>query len=458
MGYYEKEKICISVIMPSLNVAKYMRECLESVLNQKLREIEILCVDAGSTDGTLEILEEFALKDSRIRIIKSEKKSYGYQLNIGISVAKGEYIGIVETDDYIDVSMYETLYNYALKNQRPDYIKGGYVQFAEVNGRKIFSAFNRSRLKKIFNDFICLEDDRKKGILDLNHIWSGIYRREFLLREGIKLNETPGASYQDLSFSLLAGLLADACIYTEEKYYFYRIDNINSSVKSNSKWRCVIDEFEYVVQELIKRKKYFGNLETLVWMQKPGIYFWNLQRLSEEEGERFRMEIQQEVEEFKKNDEYNHCLDESQRAALEFLKSQEVLTNYITAKRELVYKIRYLLQMIGEGKKFVLVSAGRLAERMIFLQDALNEKYIEAVADSNIVCQGQIWNKYVLLSVQEAVQKYKENDFIIVNKNASIELRECLSELGVTENKIYVFDNMLPVDELIMLVSEKEVS
>ena len=161
---------------------------------------------------------------------------------------------------------------------------------------------------------------------------------------------------------------------------------------------------------------------------------------------------------FKKNDEYNHCLDESQRAALEFLKSQEVLTNYITAKRELVYKIRYLLQMIGEGKKFVLVSAGRLAERMIFLQDALNEKYIEAVADSNIVCQGQIWNKYVLLSVQEAVQKYKENDFIIVNKNASIELRECLSELGVTENKIYVFDNMLPVDELIMLVSEKEVS
>ncbi len=95
MGYYEKEKICISVIMPSLNVAKYMRECLESVLNQKLREIEILCVDAGSTDGTLEILEEFALKDSRIRIIKSEKKSYGYQLNIGISVAKGEYIGII---------------------------------------------------------------------------------------------------------------------------------------------------------------------------------------------------------------------------------------------------------------------------------------------------------------------------------------------------------------------------
>ena len=67
----------VSVIMPSLNVAPYVRECIESVLGQTLREIEIICVDAGSTDGTLEILREYAEKDSRITLIVSDKKSYG---------------------------------------------------------------------------------------------------------------------------------------------------------------------------------------------------------------------------------------------------------------------------------------------------------------------------------------------------------------------------------------------
>ena len=95
----------ISIIMPSLNVAAYIRECIESVINQTITDIEILCIDAGSTDGTLEILEEYAIKDSRIRLIKSDKKSYGYQINTGIDMAMGEYLGIVETDDCIETDM-----------------------------------------------------------------------------------------------------------------------------------------------------------------------------------------------------------------------------------------------------------------------------------------------------------------------------------------------------------------
>ena len=91
----------VSVIMPSLNVVSYIRECIESVVNQTLKDIEIICVDAGSTDGTLEVLEEYTAKDNRIKLLHSDKKSYGYQMNMGIDAATGEYIGIVETDDYI---------------------------------------------------------------------------------------------------------------------------------------------------------------------------------------------------------------------------------------------------------------------------------------------------------------------------------------------------------------------
>ena len=103
----------VSVVMPSLNVALYIRECIESVLNQTLKDIEIICVDAGSTDGTLEILKEYADKDPRISIINSDRKSYGYQMNLGMDAAAGEYMGIVETDDIADFDMFETLYNAA---------------------------------------------------------------------------------------------------------------------------------------------------------------------------------------------------------------------------------------------------------------------------------------------------------------------------------------------------------
>ena len=103
----------ISVIMPSLNVASYIEECIESVLNQDMRDIEIICIDAGSTDGTRELIQKYADNDKRIRIIDSEIRSYGHQINIGIREAKGEYISIVETDDYIAANILSYLYKQA---------------------------------------------------------------------------------------------------------------------------------------------------------------------------------------------------------------------------------------------------------------------------------------------------------------------------------------------------------
>ncbi|MGX2973256.1 glycosyltransferase family 2 protein, partial [Helicobacter sp. T3_23-1059] len=100
----------ISIIIPCYNVERYVRECVESVLNQTLREIEIIIVNDGSTDGTGEILHEVANKDKRIILITQENGGYGVAVNNGIAKAKGEYIGIVESDDFINPQMYEKLY------------------------------------------------------------------------------------------------------------------------------------------------------------------------------------------------------------------------------------------------------------------------------------------------------------------------------------------------------------
>ncbi len=106
-------KTLVSIILPSLNVADYIQEALNSARSQTMQEIEMICIDAGSTDGTLEILEEGAKDDPRIRILHSEVRSYGYQVNLGIREARGEYVAILETDDFVDPGMYETLYRLA---------------------------------------------------------------------------------------------------------------------------------------------------------------------------------------------------------------------------------------------------------------------------------------------------------------------------------------------------------
>ena len=94
----------VSIIMPSLNVRDYIEKCLDSVLGQTLQDIEVICVDADSTDGTHEILERYAKKDSRVRLLRDDQHSTGYAKNLGIDMARGEYVGIVEPDDYTELN------------------------------------------------------------------------------------------------------------------------------------------------------------------------------------------------------------------------------------------------------------------------------------------------------------------------------------------------------------------
>ena len=98
----------ISVLIPSHNVEKYIRECLDSIVNQTFKEMEIICIDDGSTDSTLDILNEYALKDSRIRVYENkENKGVGYTRNYLLSLAKGKYIYFMDSDDYLELDAFE---------------------------------------------------------------------------------------------------------------------------------------------------------------------------------------------------------------------------------------------------------------------------------------------------------------------------------------------------------------
>ena len=147
----------VSIIMPTLNVKPYIKQCIESVVNQTLKDIEIIIVDAGSTDGTLEILKEYESKDSRITLLHSDKKSYGHQMNMAIDIITGEYMGIVETDDYVAYEMFEELYKLS-NNGEYDLVKSSFIYVNEDTNEIIESD---PKLKYIYDDasFVLKVDD-----------------------------------------------------------------------------------------------------------------------------------------------------------------------------------------------------------------------------------------------------------------------------------------------------------
>ena len=117
IGYEPK----VSVIIPVYNTEVYLRECLDSVVNQTLREIEIICIDDGSTDSSLSILKEYAQKDSRIRVLQQENLHSGVARNAGIAIARGKYLVFLDSDDFFETSMLERMCNQA-ENDESDIV------------------------------------------------------------------------------------------------------------------------------------------------------------------------------------------------------------------------------------------------------------------------------------------------------------------------------------------------
>lgn len=225
MGYNNPK---VSVLVPSLNAEKYISQCIESIINQTLKDIEIICIDAGSTDKTIKILNKYANKDSRIKIVNSSRKSYGYQMNLGLNLANGEYIGIVESDDFIDKEMYEKLYNLT-ENGSVDVSKGTFYHFYDYNpeGPNLEIDWAKQELKNIKNTFTIKEQER---FIDGHpSIWAGIYRRQFLRDNKISFIEEPGGGWVDNGFFFETSCAAEKIIYRPEPYYYYREDNPNSS-------------------------------------------------------------------------------------------------------------------------------------------------------------------------------------------------------------------------------------
>lgn len=271
------ERPKVSIVIPVYNVSRYLKTCLESILVQTMNDIEIICVDDGSTDSSGAILDKYAERDSRIRVIHKENGGYGKAVNTGMDVANGEFFAIVESDDIVHPKMYETLYRIA-KEFDLDVIKSDFCRFTIDGG-----IFNPTNDKIASNSELYEKVIENDPILVLSeaslYTWSGIYKLDFLRKNNIRHNETPGASYQDNGFWFITMSLAKRVWFHNEVFYMLRRDNPNSSINSKEKVYCVRDEYEYIRNCLIKCNKYV-DLAGMYWYARFGAYRYTYNRIA----------------------------------------------------------------------------------------------------------------------------------------------------------------------------------
>lgn len=261
----------VSILIPIYNVEKYLRQCLDSVVGQTLKDIEIICINDGSKDGSLDIIKEYAKKDPRIVIINKENSGYGDSMNQGLKKAKGEYIGIVESDDWIEPDGMERMYEYA-KTYDVEVVRANYYFYKGGKDKKNLYIDPMATGRVV-------DPARQVWIFyQAPAIWSAIYRRDFLRKNDIKFLPTPGASYQDTGFNFKVWASAHRAYFTTEAFLHYRTDNEASSVKSLGKVFNVSYEYEEI-EKFLREKNLFTELGPVLEVAKLGAYYWNIERL-----------------------------------------------------------------------------------------------------------------------------------------------------------------------------------
>lgn len=446
----------VSVIMPSYNVKNYVSECLESVCNQTFSDIEILSIDAGSEDGTLEILREYEKKDSRIKVYLSEKKSYGYQVNKGIELAQGEYIAIVETDDIVESNMIELLYTKA-KEYNLDYIK---AQFARIiafpDGVVWKQKLRMYPLTEELSEKVIVPSQNAMAYIKDIYLWCGLYKKEFLVLNNIRLNETQGAAYQDVGFAFQVIGCAQRAMYVPDVVYNYRQNNVNSSIFNSNGFQYLVTEYPFVwkccIEKGISGNTFISAYYIRMFLQTMTRYItmaasgglW-------ENTEEARHLLRKHIKEADENGFFDEVLIEK---------------NYWLELRQYLYDEetywQYQLSRYNGKRKCLqdLLDKAKRAETIVFYSKSTVGGFVYCIlktagidvpvyfCDNDEKKQGTCYMSVPVMGVEEAVLENPNALYIITNRRFDQSMRQQLCSLGIEKSQICVW--MLDIDILLL--------
>ena len=266
----------VSIIMPVYNVAEYLHQCLDSMINQTLKDIEIICVDDGSTDNSLNILKEYARRDHRITLFSSSHIGTGKCRNLALASAKGKYIGFVDPDDWVETSYFEKLYTAGESGNYDIVFQTKRIEINPSSGTQITIGTTSDKNDLAF---------RFNIIQESAHLWSKIFSRRFVEKYHLKNASTKRS--QDLLFAVPAILLARQIKCIENAKYFYRKGH-KSACQANYTEKEIMD-ISAVYQKIYDILDHENpNLKSLVQLKENLFYRRNFSQLTKEEQKNLR--------------------------------------------------------------------------------------------------------------------------------------------------------------------------
>ena len=366
----------ISVVVPIYKVEKYLKECIDSIINQTLKEIEIILVDDGSPDGCPAIVDEYAAKDSRIVAIHQPNGGYGKAVNKGITAARAPYIGIIESDDWIEPTMYEKLYKRAIETdaQLTKCLFWCYNSFQPKAKRDIIWFAHFADYRKA-PDGVFKADDWEVIYALHPCIWTGLYKAE-LIRQ-VPFIESNGASFQDFPFMFEILAKAETISIVKEPLVHYRVEpQQGSSCTGTGKSLLKMLDMTIKVQEIIHKYNLLKKHKEICYYRIFTANNWRIERISPEFKREFFVRFSKLMKDiiqdsqfqwkyFNKKEKraaqligasspYEHyCVSQMLEQEIEHLKnkvsSYELLVQYPTLLRK--YRILKLKSLLTWGKR-----------------------------------------------------------------------------------------------------------
>lgn len=264
----------ISIIVTAYNIEKYIGICLESLINQTYKDFEIICIDDGSTDNTLNIIKEKAAKDNRIKYITQKNSGVSFSRNKGLELSNGEYILFLDGDDFVDVTLCEKT------------IKIAQDCNSDIVVYNVASFDNKTKLIERFNFFETKLWKNHKGpysshtYKDNKEFYNGnfsaankLYKKKFILNNNLKFEEN--LRFEDVLFHLKSFILAKKINLIAEHLYFYRKNRDNSMLTTLvNKTEVTMDIFTItkLAEEFLKQQKLYDSLKFDLYKLKIMLY------------------------------------------------------------------------------------------------------------------------------------------------------------------------------------------
>lgn len=452
-------EVKVSVIIPTYNAEKYIIQCIDSIINQTYSNIEIICIDDGSTDSTITIISQYIESDSRIQLLKQEHQYAGQARNLGMKHASGKYLLFLDADDFFNESMIEKAVLDAEKTQSDIVIWDGQIydtQSGEVSSTDWM--LNTSYLSEN-RTFSAQEISNYLYQFTSSNLWNKLFRNEFIMEQGIIFQQTKRAN--DVYFTSMALASAKTISILEDKLVFYRVNNQDSLQGSNKKDTVHFYEALYFAQEELKRRGLYPVFEqsfcnlclvhcinelndrktgedfVVIYQQLKNIIFEKLHLTSKDQDFYYRENYSNLFNKIQSKSAVDFLFDQWQESMRDYdknhLKHEKQCSEYIEQLKEKIWRFPY--EKIKKGSKVIIYGSGNIGK------DYYNQ--LETTGFCNVI----LWVDKQFEQYRKACLKVEtpdkifgcDFDYLIIairNKEVQEEVRSYLLRNNLKEEKI----------------------